>query len=326
VIMASYAPLLVNVNHRKWNPDLINYDSSRIYGLPSYYVQKLFSEHRGDIVLPTEVDAPMTAAKLEGGAIGVGTWLTRAEFKDIKVVKDGKTLFESDFSKGTDGWKMLGGGKWQVKEGALQQEAMTENVRAIAGDKSWTDYTYSLKARKISGNEGFLILINVRDEEAKSWWNLGGWGNERHAVEMGGVSDEGVRGKIEIGKWYDIRVEIKGDKVKCFLDDKLIHDMTTPTMKAVYASATLDKAAKQIILKVVNVDSKPQDTEIDLVGASIRKSAQMIVLTGEKPTDENSLEQPTKVAPATKTVEIAGAKFRMSFAPNSLTILRIPMN
>ena len=205
VIMASYAPLLVNVNHRKWNPDLINYDSSRIYGLPSYYVQKLFSDHRGDVVLPTEVDAPMTAAKLEGGAIGVGTWLTRAEFKDIKVVKDGKTLFESDFSNGTGGWKMLGGGQWQVKDGALQQEAMTENVRAIAGDKGWTDYTYSLKARKISGDEGFLILFNVGDEEAKSWWNLGGWGNSRHAVEMGGVADNGVRGRIETGKWYDIR-------------------------------------------------------------------------------------------------------------------------
>ena len=47
VVMASYAPLLVNLNHRAWNPDLINFDSSRWYGLPSYYVQKLFAENRG---------------------------------------------------------------------------------------------------------------------------------------------------------------------------------------------------------------------------------------------------------------------------------------
>jgi alpha-N-arabinofuranosidase len=66
--------------------------------------------------------------------------------------------------------------------------------------------------------------------------------------------------------------------------------------------------------------------EINLAGASIQKSAEMIVLTSEKPTDENSLDNPTKVAPVTKTVEIAGPKFKMSFAPNSLTILRIPMN
>ena len=43
VNMASYAPLFVNLNHRAWNPDLINFDSSKWYGLPSYYVQKLFS-------------------------------------------------------------------------------------------------------------------------------------------------------------------------------------------------------------------------------------------------------------------------------------------
>ncbi len=325
VVMAAYAPLLVNVNHRKWNPDLINYDSSRIYGLPSYYVQQLFSVHRGDVVLPTRVDAPMTSVSLEGGCIGVGTWMTKAEFKDIRVVKDGKTLFASDFSTGTDGWKMFGGGRWQIRDGALQQEAITENVRAIAGDKSWKDYTLTLKARKISGDEGFLILFNVQNEEAKSWWNIGGWGNTRHAVEMGGVSDDGVRGRVETGKWYDIRVEVKGDKVKCFLDDKLIHDMTTPSMKALYASSTLDKAANQIIVKVVNVDTKPQDTEIDLGTVSVGKTAERIVLTSEKSTDENSLSEPKKVAPVADSVEIAGAKFKATFVPNSLTVLRIPV-
>src|SRR3954452_11199499 len=41
VSMSSYAPLFVNVHHRGWNPDLINYDSSRVYGIPSYHVQKM---------------------------------------------------------------------------------------------------------------------------------------------------------------------------------------------------------------------------------------------------------------------------------------------
>lgn len=35
VVMASYAPLFVNVNHRGWNPDLINFDSARAYGTPA---------------------------------------------------------------------------------------------------------------------------------------------------------------------------------------------------------------------------------------------------------------------------------------------------
>jgi hypothetical protein len=101
VIMASYAPLLVNLNHRAWNPDLINFDSSGWYGLPSYYVQKMFSENRGDVVLPVQVDSPLAqvAGKL-AGMIGVGTWNTEAEFKDIKVTApDGKILLRVRFLK-----------------------------------------------------------------------------------------------------------------------------------------------------------------------------------------------------------------------------------
>src|SRR5262249_1113430 len=100
VVLASYAPLLVNLNHRAWNPDLINFDSSRWYGLPSYYVQKLFSENRGDVTLPTSVESAEINEPAPSGGIGVGTWNTAAEFKDIKVTApDGKILLVSDFQK-----------------------------------------------------------------------------------------------------------------------------------------------------------------------------------------------------------------------------------
>jgi alpha-L-arabinofuranosidase len=53
VIMASYAPLLVNVNPSalQWTPDLIGYDAVRSYGSPSYYAQLMFSNHLGNEVL-----------------------------------------------------------------------------------------------------------------------------------------------------------------------------------------------------------------------------------------------------------------------------------
>ena len=39
VVMASYAPLFANVNHKRWNPDAICFDSSRCYGTPSAVFQ-----------------------------------------------------------------------------------------------------------------------------------------------------------------------------------------------------------------------------------------------------------------------------------------------
>ncbi len=55
VQMASYAPLFANVNGMQWRPDLIYYNNSRVFGTPSYYVQELFGQNRGDVVLPTVV-------------------------------------------------------------------------------------------------------------------------------------------------------------------------------------------------------------------------------------------------------------------------------
>ena len=321
VMMAAYAPLFVNVNHKRWNPDLINFDSSRVYGLPSYYVQQMFAQNRGDMVLPTVVRAQEVAPKPKGGAVGVGTWATQAEFKDIKVTQGDKVLFESNFADGTKGWR-LHGGDWTVKDGALRQTGRGENIRAFIGDKSWMNYTLSLKARKLSGDEGFLISFGVQDENAKAWWNIGGWGNVRHALEVGGVPESSVNGKIETGKWYDIRIELQGNWIKCYLDGKLMHDVESVAQQSLYASATSTK--EEVIVKVVNVTEEPQATDIDLQGVNkVSGKLTASVLTSAAGTDENSLDEPTKVAPVSQSVEISGPKFRFTFPPNSVTVLRV---
>ncbi len=64
VIMASYAPLLVNVNPggMQWESDLIGYDAMTSYGSPSYYAQVMFSNHIGDQILNATLEG--TAPKL----------------------------------------------------------------------------------------------------------------------------------------------------------------------------------------------------------------------------------------------------------------------
>jgi alpha-L-arabinofuranosidase len=56
VIMASYAPLFVNVNSgaMQWEPDLIGYNALESYGSPSYYAQVMFGTYYGDEIPMTE--------------------------------------------------------------------------------------------------------------------------------------------------------------------------------------------------------------------------------------------------------------------------------
>jgi alpha-N-arabinofuranosidase len=58
IVMAAYAPLLVNVNPggMQWAPDLIGYDALRSYGSPSYYAQVIFASHLGDQTLGSKLE------------------------------------------------------------------------------------------------------------------------------------------------------------------------------------------------------------------------------------------------------------------------------
>jgi len=336
VVIASYAPLLVNVNPgaAQWGTNLIGYDALTSFGSPSYYAQKMFGTNVGDTILPVQIAIPAPPAPevpAPQGAVGVGTWVTNAEYKDLKVTAGDNVLYQSDFAaaQGTNGWK-LGAGQWKLQDGALRQSANDADCRATVGDPKWTDYTYRLKARKTGGSEGFLILFHFRDDNNFLWWNLGGWGNSHSALERqqdGQRVDLGQSAPVTIdtGRWYDIRIEVKGAKISCFLDDKLITESTDtalPPPESLFATASRVDATGEVILKVVNPLGTAQSIEINLQGVqSVDKAATVEVLSGQ-PADVNSVAQPEKVAPRREAISDAGTKFRHEFPPYSVSVLR----
>ena len=326
VALASYAPLFINVNHRAWNPDLISFDSSRWFGSPGYYVQQMFSENRGSATLPVTVDSGEVIEQPPTGCIGVGTWNTEAEFKDVKVTSpDGNVLFASGLGSKADGWRFAGEGNWKIQDGVLQQTAEQENIRALAGDTSWTNYTLQLKARKLGGKEGFLILFHIKNDQDRVWWNIGGWDNTQDAVELDETMDK-KPGHIDTGRWYDIKVEVNGISIRCWLDGKLIHQILKPRVAThrLYASAAKEDATGDLILKVVNSASSPVTTHIRLPEAKgLTGQGSAIWISSDDPAAENSLDDPAKISPKTKTINFEGTDLNYAFPGNSFTVLRL---
>ncbi|WOL17114.1 alpha-L-arabinofuranosidase 1 [Canna indica] len=88
VEMASYAPLFVNANDRRWNPDAIVFNSWQQYGTPSYWIQTFFTESSGAFFHPSNIQANFSDT-LATSAI---TWQNpedNSNYLKIKIVNFG---------------------------------------------------------------------------------------------------------------------------------------------------------------------------------------------------------------------------------------------
>jgi alpha-L-arabinofuranosidase len=93
---------------------------------------------------------------------------------------------------------------------------------------------------------------------------------------------------------------------------------------ALYASATHDDLAGEIILKVVNPGADARAVNITLAGAaSVGSAAKQIVLSGDNLNNVNTMAKPGKVLPVETQIAIGGSGFTQTFAPRSVTVLRV---
>ena len=335
VKLECYAPLFVNVNPKawQWGTNLIGYDAMGAFGSPSYYAQALFGQNKVDRLLPVRVDAPtppVAAVPMPKGAVGLGAWHTNAEYKDLSVTDaDGKELLGTGATGDLKKWSF--NSPWTVSDGVLRPAASGETWGTI-GDPAWTDYTIKVKARKVGGAEGFIVMWHAADAGTYNWWNIGGWNNSRTQAEAahdGARTPFGPQSKFlpEVGKWYDLRLEVKGRNAKCFVDDKLIIEANDaakpPTPRPLHVSAGLAAGGEEIIVKLVNYGGEPIDARLDLAGVkSVESQAKVTVLSGQ-PRDVNTIDAPTKVVPKEETLTIAGPSVQRTLAPYSLTVLRL---
>lgn len=141
VTMTCYAPLLARTNHNQWQPDLIWFDNDSVYGTPSYYIQKLFSENLGDTLVET---------LMEGGNWNASTTLCPATENTEAII--GKQSLEAVSTLSGDGKHLY------VK---LVNLADTSNEITLQLDTPATSYTAYELAAELSAVNTHELPENV---------------------------------------------------------------------------------------------------------------------------------------------------------------------
>lgn len=319
VISVDAADTGPRVNPRTWHA-MIYFDGTRAFGTASYHLWKLLGQNRPEQMVAATTEYPEAGPSVIAGQVGVGAWDASAEFKDIRVERDGEVLFSGDEPDADGGQRDRG--RWTVEDGVYRQGRRGFGMRYF-GDPAWSDYTLTFKARKLSGGEGFLIVFG-RQGEDRLWWNLGGWGNRQHAIEQNQTPvGRPARGTIENDRWHDVKIQLDGNRIRCFSDGELVHDVEAERQETFFTNAGR-MADGSLVIKAIILADEPQAATLKLEGAgSLAREAEVNLLPSDSLSDNNSLQNPSSVVPRTERIKTEAQGFRHDFPPRSLTIVRL---
>jgi len=167
----------------------------------------------------------------------------------VAATANAQTYFADNFDNPDESekkWHPLFG-QWEFEKDEYHQLLNAVNCMSVVSDEfwndDWTEYTFEVRASKIGGAEGFLIMfrcmgrmqprdVALQDHPPRMekdnvsleyWWNLGGWANVRSQVESwGGRAGVFTNHTIETDRWYEIKIVNTPDSYTCILDGEEI--------------------------------------------------------------------------------------------------------
>ena len=208
-------------------------------------------------------------------------------------------------------------GEWATKEGQP-----TPTLNAALGDAAWmTGMERNSDLILISCYAPLFVNVNPGASE----WNtnligynaLTSYGSPAYYAQVMFAQN---RGNVVLP------VKIDAAKIPAMtLAPRQRRGRTAPgpvSVDPLYATASRDKATGDVIVKLINITDEPIDAKINIAGIAIAPQAKAIVLTGQR-RDQNSITEPTKVAPREETISNAGPSFTHALPARSITVLRL---
>lgn len=152
---------------------------------------------------------------------------------------------------------------------------------------------------------------------------MGGWNNTASGIEKNTDGSKrliGETAKTTIKKdvWYELKVEVKGNSIKAYIDGVLVHDVVDDKDRGpLHYGVSIDHESDEIIVKLVNRQN--EDEVLTIKGLDDYSNLTMIQMSAEASKEENSFANPKKISPIEEERDFTGD---VTLKGNSINILR----
>ena len=338
VKLCSYAPLFSHVHYQSWYPNLIMFDNSRSYVIPSYYCFKLFGANRGDMVVSSKESCEKIYLSMHGlpvinGDCGL-TW-KNAVFNSIPVFptkslhgkaiqdNDSYVLQENDddeFTNQSIRSQILPGialgNDVESREGSFTVQILAEKGKRIGVGMLCSPKPFSYYDRTDPNPKDPWMLFNL---EPLRWIVEG----NTAALYRGGISltqySEPKQISLRYGEYNEFHYELTKTAVSLYLNGKLIDTVELPHYQSM-CSVTTD-TDDSVIIKIVNF-SETDDPVCISIDCDVKSEYEVSQLTG-KADFENSLDNPDQVHDTTTMLTGAGRCFTFTAPGLSVNVLKL---
>lgn len=311
--LACYAPLLNNVDYSNWKPTLLYCDNYRVYGSPSYYVQKLFMNYMGESLVEACTERAVRGTDRKPvltGQCRMWTDHARVEIADMAVWNDdtGECVRTADFF--------------------LSEQEHEKKLPPI----TWENYSVTFRfckknggtAENLEGRCSFRLDFAMEDEENRLYFQIDGW---QRLASLGGVfhgknCDMGLYHFItETEKFYECKVTVEKGRISAVIDGIFCgnHVCRMPAPDEIYYSAVKDREGN-LVVKLANLTETEKEITVDL--QETKKYVEVISMSGFALTDRNSFEEPQRVVPKREAFSLEDSQYRYFIKAHSLAVLR----
>jgi alpha-L-arabinofuranosidase len=341
VTMVSYAPLLENVNYNAWFPNLLRFNNTECYGIPSYYVWKLFGNHRGDHIVETVEQTDMIYRPLKGMASlhGASNLVYRNATWNGKQAEPSRELMGR--VKEEDGSFIVEASDAQQREENSRYHGINqEDIFIIFGEEDATTGTFEIDIRADEDREIILgifssripkeVYISDETNPPKEWnvenvrpflWKLKNGKSRLEEKEYPDdlILDQEKQVKLIENEFNHFAYTTDGKILSLYLNGEKIHEIKLPSFRSLHT--VVSDTDHEVIIKLVNMAEQedPVTIELDCNVADDYKCYQM---TGDKKA-ENSFNNPMNIHDEEYVLTGAAKKFVYKAPPLSVNILRL---